>query len=157
MQNLDRLLPTGWARHRAHRRGRWAGRWGAGLGAGRWAGRRALGERACVGAGAAGSWARGHKAQRTCASVCGREWAYADGRGRAHGVHAQAGKQADVLALGARGAGSERQGAAGRAVGRGRARQGAAVRGRARQARAAWAAWARPGRAAGPGWVFWCT
>ena len=141
VQNLDGLLPTGWARHRAHRRGRWGaglgagalGRWGAGLGAGRWAGRRALGERACVGAGAAGSWARGRKAQRTCAGVCGREWACADGRGRAHGVHAQAGKQADVLALGARGAGSERQGAAGRAVGRGRtrgrARQGAAVRG----------------------------
>ena len=90
--------------------------------------------------------------------------ACADGRGRAHGVHAQAGKQADVRALGARGAGSERQGAAGRAVGsdrtRGRARQdarqGAAGRGSARQdaagARglgslgAAWAcSWARLG------------
>ena len=59
--------------------------------------------------------------------VCGRERACADGRGLAHGVHAQAGKQADVRALGARGAGSERQGAAGRAVGRGR------TRGRARQ------------------------
>ena len=90
-----------------------------------------------MGAGAAGSWARGRKAQRTCAGVCGRERACADvcgreracadGRGRAHGVHAQAGKQADVRALGARGAGSERQGAAGRAVGRGR------TRGRARQ------------------------
>ena len=130
--------------------GRWAGRWGAGLGAGRWAGRRALGERACVGAGAAGSWARGRKAQRTCAGVCGRERACADGRGRAHGVHAQAGKQADVLALGARGAGSERQGAAGRAVGRGRtrgrARQGAAMRGRARQCAAGRGRRARPGQ-----------
>ena len=101
---------------------------GAGLGAGAlgWA----LGERACVGAGAAGSWARGRKAQRTCAGVYGRERACADGRGRAHGVHAQAGKQADVRALGARGADSERQGAAGRAAGRGRARQCAAGRGR---------------------------
>ena len=83
MQNLDGLLPTGWARHRARRRGRAGlgrlgagahgrGRWCAGLGAGCWAGRRALGERACLGAGAAGSWARGRKAQRACAGVRGR-------------------------------------------------------------------------------------
>ena len=99
-----------------------------------------------MGAGTAGSWARGRKAQRTCAGVCGREQACADGRGRAHGVHAQAGKQADVRALGARGAGSERQGAAGRGRTRGRARQdarqGAAVRSRG-------AAGARPGRGLG--------
>ena len=92
-----------------------------------------------MGAGAAGSWARGRKAQRACAGVCGRERACADGRGRAYGVHAQAGKKADVRALGARGrqvSGRARQGAAGRAVGRvrtrGRARQCAAG---ARQAR----------------------
>ena len=60
------------------------GRTGVGAGALGWA------------LGAAGSWARGRKAQRTCAGVCGRERACADGRGRAHDVHAQAGKQADV-------------------------------------------------------------
>ena len=41
--------------------------------------------------------------------MSGRERACADGRGRAQGVHAQAGKRVDVRALGARGAGSERQ------------------------------------------------
>ena len=81
------------------------------------------------------------------------------GRARALARCACAGRQAGGRA-GARRAGG-RQCAAGRgrrAVGRGRTRgraqQDAAVRGRARQARAAWAAWARPGRAAGPGWGF---
>ena len=105
VQNLDGLLPTGWARHRAHMRGR--GRC------------RQLGARA-----------------QGAADVCGRVRALAGVRGRAHGVHAQAGKRADVRALGARGAGSTRQGATGRAVGRGR------TRGRARQARGLGAAWA---------------
>ena len=101
VQNLDGLLPTGWARHRARRRGRAGvgrlgtgalGRWGAQAWAlVRWAGRWG------AGLGAAGSWARG------------RERACADGHGRAQGVHAQAGKRVDVRALGARGAGSERQ------------------------------------------------
>ena len=55
-----------------------------------------------------------------------------------------------MLALGARGAGSERQGAARRAVGRGRtrgrARQCAAGRGRARQCAAGRGRRARPGQ-----------
>ena len=75
--------------------------------------------------------------------------AYTDGRGRAQGVHAQAGKRADVRALGARGAGSARQGATGRAAGRGRARQCAAGRGSARQGAAVRGRRARPGRGLG--------
>ena len=121
VQNLDGLLPTGWARHRAHRRGRWgaglgAGALGAGLGAGRWARGRAW-ARALQAVGRAGARRSGRA--RVCADGRGRartgagmrehERACADGRGRAQGVHAQAGKRADVRALGARGAGSERQ------------------------------------------------
>ena len=50
VQNLDGLLPTGWTRHRARRRGA-AGRWGAGAHrCGRWC--------AGLGAGALG-WAPG--------------------------------------------------------------------------------------------------
>ena len=65
MQNLDGLLPTGWTRHRARRRGA-AGRWGAGAHRrGRWCaglGAGALG-RTGVGAGALG-WALGRWAGR---------------------------------------------------------------------------------------------
>ena len=57
-------------------------------------------------------------------------------------MHAQAGKRADMRALGARGAGSARQGATGRTVGRGRTRQCAG--GRDRRARLG-----RPGRGLG--------
>ena len=72
VQNLDGLLPTGWARHRARRRGT-AGHWGAGAHRrGRWC--------AGLGAGALGwalqavgrAGARRSGRERACAGVSGR-------------------------------------------------------------------------------------
>ena len=130
VQNLDGLLPTGWARHRAHRRGRWAGRW------------------ALQAVGRAGARRSGRV--RECAGVSGR--ARTGAGARTVCMRRQASMRT-CGALGARGAGSERQGAAGRGRTRGRARQDARqCAAGARQARglgglgAAWAcSWARLG------------
>ena len=138
MQNLDGLLPTGWARHRAHRRGRW----GAGLGAGPlgWA----------LGAGlGAGRWARGHAWARALQAVgragarrSGRVRACAgvSGRARARTRCACAGRQASGRAGARRARG--RQCAAGRDRTRGRARQDARQGAAGRDS-------ARPGRGLG--------
>ena len=83
----------------------------------------------------AGVQGAGRWAQARVAGV--RTGAGVRGRARARAGRACAGRQAGGRA-GAR---------------RARGRQCAAGRCR----RAAWAAWARPGCAAGPGWVFWCT
>ena len=133
VQNLDGLLPTGWTRHRARRRGA-AGRWGAqaGLGAGRWARGRV-----------AGGWARRARAgsgtaralQATGARACGA------GAGRRRGAQA-------------RGAGAgRRRGAQARARGqlggrRARGRAAGVGAGRWAWARGLGAAWA-PGLALG--------
>ena len=149
MQNLDGLLPTGWTRHRARRRGA-AGRWGAGAHRrGRWCaglGAGALGW--ALGAGREGVWQAAGRAGRALGAA-----RHGRCRQRARGPAPRgvgAGRRRGVQAWGARQAGRRRWARAGHAAG---ARPGRWARGRAlgtRQAGAGRAGRARPGRLGWP-------